>query len=67
MEIKISTEFIKLDAMLKFAGLVTTGGEAKRDIEMGFARVNGNICTQRGRKLYPGDRILFKREEILIK
>ena len=67
MDIKISTEFIKLDALLKFAGLVTTGGEAKRDIEMGFARVNGNICTQRGKKLIPGDRVMFKREEILIK
>ena len=67
MDITIITEFIKLDALLKFAGLVTTGGEAKRDIEMGFVRVNGNICTQRGKKLRPGDIILFKREEILIK
>lgn len=66
MNVKISTEFIKLDALLKYVGLCSTGGEAKRDIEMGFARVNGNICTARGKKLRPGDIVLFKREEITI-
>ena len=54
--IKISTEFIRLDALLKFAGLVETGGEAKLVIQDGGVTVNGEVCTMRGRKLRPGDR-----------
>ena len=54
--VKINTEFIKLDAFLKFAGAVETGGEAKELIQEGQVRVNGEVCTQRGRKLRPGDR-----------
>ena len=54
--IKINTEFIRLDALLKFAGLVETGGEAKLSIQNGEVTVNGEICTMRGRKLRPGDR-----------
>lgn len=54
--IKISTEFIKLDALLKFAGTVETGGEAKMAIQEGEVKVNGEICTMRGKKLRPGDR-----------
>ena len=46
--IHIDTEFIKLEALLKLAGVVMTGGEAKHIIQMGFVRVNGNICTERG-------------------
>ena len=56
-EVPISTEFIKLDAFLKFAAIVQTGGEAKMIIEDGIVKVNGEVCTQRGRKLRPGDRI----------
>ena len=48
--IKIDTDFIKLDALLKYAGLCYTGGEAKAAIQMSFVRVNGNICTERGKK-----------------
>lgn len=55
----IDTEFIKLEALLKLAGAVMTGGEAKRVIQMGFVRVNGNICTERGKKIRPGDVVLF--------
>ena len=66
MTVKIDTEFIKLDALLKYTGMCSTGGEAKHDIGMGFVRVNGNICTQRGKKLRPGDIILFRQEEIAI-
>ena len=58
-KIKITTEFIKLDALLKFAALVGTGGEAKMVIADGLVGVNGETCTQRGRKLYPGDEILL--------
>ena len=53
--IKITTEFIKLDALLKFANAVATGGEAKLAIQEGGVTVNGEVCTMRGKKLYPGD------------
>lgn len=55
--IKITTEFIKLDALLKFAGAVGTGGEAKLAIQEGEVTVNGEICTVRGKKIRPGDRV----------
>ena len=51
-EIKIETEFIKLDALLKFANLVSSGGEAKIRIAEGEVLVNGEICTMRGKKLH---------------
>lgn len=54
--IKIDTEYIKLDALLKFAGAVETGGAAKVAIQDGEVKVNGAVCTMRGRKLRPGDR-----------
>ena len=56
-EIKISTEFIKLEAFLKFAGAVSTGGEAKNLIQDSLVKVNGEVCTMRGKKLRPGDRV----------
>lgn len=62
MEIKITTPFIKLDQLLKFAGLVSTGGEAKEVIFEGLVKVNGETATQRGKKIYPGDEIFFKNE-----
>ena len=55
-QIKINTEYIKLDALLKFAGAADTGGEAKLAIREGEVRVNGEVCTMRGKKLRPGDR-----------
>lgn len=58
-KIKINTEFIKLDSLLKFAALVGTGGEAKYVISGGLVSVNGEVCTMRGRKIYPGDRVEF--------
>ena len=54
--VKIKTEFIKLQDLLKFAGAVETGGEAKAVIQDGQVSVNGEVCTARGKKLYPGDR-----------
>ena len=53
--VTISTEFIKLEAALKYAGLTETGGEAKEIILAGQVEVNGEVCTQRGKKLRPGD------------
>lgn len=54
-EVKITTEFIKLDALLKFAGVVETGGEAKQVIQDGEVRVNGETCAMRGKKMRLGD------------
>ena len=54
-EVKITTEFIKLDALLKFAGAVETGGEAKQVIQEGHVRVNGEVCAMRSKKIRPGD------------
>ena len=58
-KIEITTEFIKLDSLLKFAALVGTGGEAKYVIAEGMVTVNGLPCTQRGKKIYPGDKVSF--------
>ena len=54
-KIQITTEFIKLDALLKFANVVMTGGEAKQIIQDGEVVVNGEVCTMRGKKMRPGD------------
>ena len=54
--IKIETPFIRLQDLLKFAGAVGTGGEAKLLIQSGEVSVNGEVCTVRGKKLRPGDR-----------
>ena len=64
--IHIDTEFIKLEALLKLSGAVMTGGEAKRVIQMGFVRVNGNICTERGKKIRPGDVVLFNGQTFTV-
>ncbi len=63
-KIEITTEFIKLDALLKFAGLCETGGEAKLCVEDGLVKVNGEVCLQRGKKIRPGDRVSFGGSEI---
>ena len=57
--IQIQTEYIKLDAFLKFAAMVGTGGEAKLVISDGLVQVNGEVCTMRGRKLRAGDTVTF--------
>ena len=54
--VKINTEYIKLDAFLKFAGAAGTGGEAKLAVQNGEVKVNGEVCAMRGKKLRPGDR-----------
>lgn len=56
--VQITTEFIRLDALLKFAGVAMSGGEAKQAIAEGYLIVNGALCTQRGKKIRPGDRVL---------
>lgn len=64
--ITIITEFIKLQDLLKLAGLVYTGGEAKVLIQDGAVTVNGEICTQRGKKLRPGDTVCFDGKELAV-
>ncbi|MCI7030133.1 MAG: S4 domain-containing protein YaaA [Clostridium sp.] len=62
MEVKIQTEFIKLDSFLKFCGAASLGSEAKMYILDELVKVNGEICTQRGKKLYRGDIVEFNGE-----
>ena len=57
--VSISTEFIKLQDAMKFANIVYSGGEAKALIQEEQVKVNGEVCTMRGKKLYPGDRFSF--------
>ncbi|MDD6278407.1 MAG: RNA-binding S4 domain-containing protein [Oscillospiraceae bacterium] len=66
MEIKITTEFIKLDALLKFSGLADTGGEAKLMIQNGEVKVNGEICTMRGKKIRSGDTVSAGGNEVTV-
>ncbi len=64
--VKINTEFIKLEALLKFAGTVETGGEAKIAIQNGEVKVNGEICTMRGKKLRTGDRVELDSQVLIV-
>jgi len=66
-EITIATEFIKLDAFLKYAGCVGTGGEAKVYITDGRVSVNGEVCTMRGKKLRDGDTVTFAGKTYAVK
>lgn len=58
-EIKIDSDFIRLDSLLKLCNAVMTGGHAKIVIQEGEVKVNGEICTARGKKIRVGDEILF--------
>ena len=58
--VKINSEFIRLDSFLKFKGLAETGGHAKIMIQDGIVRVNGEICTSRGKKIKTGDCVSFR-------
>ena len=66
MPVAIGTEFIKLEAALKFANATTSGGMAKAVIQDGLVKVNGEVCTMRGKKLYPGDRFSYSGSDYLI-
>lgn len=65
-EISINTEFIKLDAFLKWAGVASLGSEAKVYILEEMVKVNGEVCTQRGKKLRSGDIVNFEEEDYKI-
>ena len=65
--VNIQTEFIKLDSLLKYAGLCATGGEAKQLVAEGLVQVNGETCLMRGKKLYPGDTLRLADVELVVK
>ncbi len=62
----IETEYIKLESAMKLANIVPSGGSAKLEIQEGFVTVNGEVCTMRGKKLYPGDRFAYEGDDYLI-
>lgn len=65
-KVKITTEYIKLDQLLKFAGAVAIGSEAKELIKSEKVLVNGEVCTMRGKKLRPGDTVKINGQDIII-
>ena len=62
----IHTEFIRLDTLMKLASMTPTGGQAKEKIQAGLVFVNGECCTQRGKKLRPGERVTLGNETVEI-
>lgn len=64
--ITITTEYIKLQDLLKFAAAVQTGGEAKLAVQEGEVSVNGEVCTMRGKKIRPGDVVTFNGQELTV-
>jgi len=54
-EVRINTEYITLDQLLKWANIVSTGGEGKHLIQTGQVKLNNQVETRRGKKVYPGD------------
>jgi ribosome-associated protein len=66
MEIEITTEFIKLQQLLKFAGLCSTGAEAKNVILDGLVTVGGEVCTLRGKKMRSGDFCVYAGERVSV-
>jgi ribosome-associated protein len=65
-EIKIETEFIKLDQLLKFAGIIDTGGQSKLLINDGLVKINGELTKSRGKKIKKGDIVEIKDMESFI-
>ena len=55
----IDTDYIRLDNLMKYAGAVDTGGQAKLEIQGGFVKFNGEICTMRGKKVRAGDTVEY--------
>lgn len=66
MTVKIREDFIKLDSLLKLSGVASTGGHAKILILEGQVKVNGEICTARGKKIRPSDTVLVEETEIKV-
>ena len=66
IRVVIETEFIKLESAMKLANILPSGGTAKLEIQEGNVFVNGEICTMRGKKLYPGDKFRYEGLDYLI-
>ena len=66
IQVFITTEFIKLESAMKLANIVISGGTAKNEIQEGYVTVNGETCTMRGKKLYPGDKFGFEGDTYVI-
>ena len=64
--VRIDTEYIRLQDLLKLSGLAATGGMAKIVIQNGEVKVNGEVCTMRGKKIRPGDEVTFAGETLLV-
>ncbi len=64
--IKIRDDFIKLGQALKLAGLAESGVDAKIKIQEGFVKLNGEVETQRGKKIHPGDIITFDGQQVKV-
>ena len=66
LTVTIHTEFIRLDALMKLSGCADTGGQAKAGIQEGEVTVNGEVCTQRGKKIRPGDVVMVADTDIIV-
>jgi ribosome-associated protein len=66
-EIYIKEDFIRLDSAMKLGSLVMTGGHAKIVIQNGEVKVNGEVCTMRGKKLHKGDIVEFEGNSVIVK
>ena len=66
VSVVIGTEFIKLESAMKLANVMASGGMAKAVIQDGLVTVNGEVCTMRGKKLYPGDKFGYEGVTYLI-
>lgn len=66
LKLEIKEEFIRLDSAMKLASMVVTGGHAKIVIQNGEVKVNGSVCTMRGKKLYSGDTVEFSDNGFII-
>ena len=65
-KITIKEDFIRLDSAMKLADMVVTGGHAKMVIQDGEVKVNGEVCTMRGKKLRSGDKVEFENNGFVI-
>lgn len=65
-KVKINTEYIKLEQLLKWAGIADSGSDAKADIKEGRVKLNGNVELQRGKKIRAGDRVEFDGKIIIV-
>jgi ribosome-associated protein len=67
LKVNITTEYIKLDSLLKFAGLVETGADGKLIVKEGRVQVNGEVCLMRGKKITPDDKVYIPEIDTEIK